>query len=167
MTDKTLLLDHIQVQVAGLFTTHHTLETEAGRLAEITFPAFAQSGTARTADGRELLMQKTGWLSSAHELVQDGVVRGSAERMGAFGRELQIQVDNRSFRLVPEGIFKRGWFLVDAGGCKLLEFQPRGFSKDVQVTIWNTVDADVAVFGYYLYYMRTQEESAAAVAATS
>jgi hypothetical protein len=167
VAETTLSLDRIQVQVTGLFTTHHFLETEAGCLAEITFAAFNQGGTARTGDGRELLMQKTGWFSGAHEIAEHGRVRGSAQRQGAFGREMQLELDGQRFRLVPEGIFKRGWFLIDAMERRLLEFQPRAFGKDVEVIIWDTVDADLAIFAYYLYYMRSQEESAAAVAATS
>jgi hypothetical protein len=167
VSETTLSLDRIQVQVTGLFTTHHFLETEAGCLAEITFPAFGQGGTARTQGGRELLMHKTGWFSGAHELVENGSVRGAADRVSAFGREMEIEVDGHRFQLVPEGILRRGWFLVDAQGRRVLEFQPRAFGKDVEITIWHTVDADLAVFAYYLYYVRTQEESAAAVAATS
>jgi hypothetical protein len=167
VTETTLSLDRIQVQVTGLFTTHHFLETETGCLAEITFGAFSQGGTAHTRDGRELLMQKTGWFSGAHELVDNGRMRGSAERQGAFSREMQLELDGRRFRMVPEGILRRGWFLIDGRERRLLEFQPRAFGKDVEVIIWDTVDADLAIFAYYLYYMRSQEESAAAVAAAS
>jgi hypothetical protein len=167
MTQKTWTLDQIEVNVSGFFTTHHHFRTEMGALGKFTFPAFGQHGVFRTADGRELTMEKTHWLGSAHQLVEGNVVRATADLPGLLRQDYAIQFEGQDYVLEPEGIFKMGWVLADAAGTTLLEIQPRGVLKQgAYLTIWAKVDADLVAFAYYLVHMRKQEQ-AAAVAATS
>ncbi len=168
MKKEVWLLDEIEVQVSGFFTTHHTFQTRSGALGEMTCPAFSQQGIYHTPDGRELLMQKTHWLGSAFELVEGGIVRGHADRPGLFRRDLTVQFDGREYSLEPAGFLNQGWILFDAQGSKLLEFQPRGvFRQGAYLTITGAVDADLAAFVYYLVYMRQQEDAAVVAAAAS
>ncbi len=163
VTRESWMLDEIEVDVSGFFTTHHQFQTRSGSLGKFTFPAFSQHGIYRTPDGRELLMQKTHWLSSAHELVEGETVRGRADRAGLFRRDIAIWFDGRKYSLEPEGILSWGWYLVDAEGRKLLEYQPRGvFKQGAYLSITGAVDADLVAFAYYLVHMRQQEEAAAA-----
>jgi hypothetical protein len=157
----------IEVEVSGFFTTHHHFQTEAGSLGAFTFPAFSQQGTYHTADRRKLLMQKTHWLGTAHEFVDGDLVRGTADRPGLFRQDIAIRFDGLAYSLQPEGLFKQGWFLLDAQGNTLLEFQPRGvFKQGAYITVWQPVSEELLAFAYYLVHMRKQEQ-AAAVAATS
>lgn len=168
MSTKTWILDEIEVDVSGFFTTHHCLQTEAGTLGKFTFPAFNRYGVYHAADGRELLMQKPHWLGSAHELVDGEVVRGTADRRGLFRRDIAIHFDGEEYTLEPQGFFSQGWCLVDAKGNRLLEIQPRGvFNQGAYLTPTGVVEADLIAFTYYVYYMRRQEETAAAAAAAS
>lgn len=168
MAKTAWTLDTIEVDVTGFFTTHHYLQTEEGSLGEFNFPAFSQGGTYRTADGREMLMQKTHWLHTSHELVEGGRVRGTADRRGIFSREIDIQYNGQSYTLQPEGGFGRqGWYLIDAQGLALIEIQPRGvFRQGAFITITAALDADLAAFAYYLVHMRRQEDAAASAAAS-
>jgi hypothetical protein len=167
MSDEFWKVSEIEVTVSGFFTTHHHFQTESGEWGEMTFPAFAQRAVFRTADDRELEMGKTHWLGSAHELVEGDTVRAAADRPGLLHREMVIRFDGREYELVPEGLFKQGWFLVDQEGNTLLEIQPRGvFREGAFVTITGWVDADLVVFAYYLVHMRKQEDAAAAAAAS-
>jgi hypothetical protein len=167
MNKEIWTLDEIEVEVSGLFTTHHLLRTEAGILGELTFPAFAQQATYRTISGRELLMQKTHWLGTTHELIEGKTVRGSGTRPGWLRRDIVLEVDGRQYSLQPEGVLSWGWHLFDAGGQQLLELQPRGILRQgACLTITGAVDADVVAFAYYLVYMRRQEEAAGAAAAS-
>ncbi len=166
MTAKnTWVLDQIKVDVSGFFTTHHYFETEVGMFGEFTFPAFSQHGTFRTADGRELLMQKKSWLGSAHECIEGERVRGVADRRGWLSRDMIVQFDGQKYTLVPEGLLKQGWFLLDAGGNTLIEIQPRGFFRQgAYLTVRGAIGADLVAFAYYLVHMRQQEDAAAAAA---
>lgn len=167
MTKQIWTLDEIEVDVSGFFTTHHVLRTDAGILGELTFPAFSQCATYKTSNGRELLMQKTSWLGSTHELVEGEVVRGSGDRPGLFRRDIVLHLDGQRYSLEPEGVFSQGWRLFDATGQQLLEIQPRGiFRQGAYLTITGAVDADLVAFAYYLVHMRQQEDAAAAAAAS-
>jgi hypothetical protein len=167
MNQKTWTLDQIEVDVSGFFTTHHHFRTEMGALGEFTFPAFSQYGVFKTVDGRELTMEKTHWLGSAHRLVENNVARGTADLPGLFRQDYAIQFEGQDYALEPKAIFSQDWVLVDAAGTTLLEIQPRGILKQgAYLTIWANVDADLVAFAYYLVHMRKQEQ-AAAVAATS
>jgi hypothetical protein len=165
MANDLWMSDQIEVEVSGFFTTHHCLQSKLGILGEITFPAFSQQGVYRTLDGRELLMQKTHWLGTAHELIEGEVVRGLADRPGLFRRDITIQFEGREYSLEPAGLLNWDWYLVDAEGNRLLTIQPRGvFGQGASLTITAAIDADLAAFAYYLVYTRRQEEAAAGAA---
>ncbi len=167
MSDEFWKVSEIEVRVSGMFTTHHRFQTEAGEWGEMTFPAFAQRAVFRTADGHALEMAKCGWLSSAHELLEGETVRAVADRRGMLHREMIVEYDGRAYELVPEGLFKQGWFLVDGEGKALLEIQPRGvFRQGAYIAITGWVDADLVAFAYYLVHMRRQEDAAAAAVAS-
>jgi hypothetical protein len=167
MTQETWMIDEIQVRVSGFFTTHHHLHSEMGTLGRFKFPAFAQNATYRTTNGRELLMQKTHWLSTGHELVEGKTVRGTANRSSLFDRGVVLQLDGRQYRLEPTGLLSRDWRLVDHDGNELLEIQLLGLlSRDARVVVKGIiVEPDLIAFAYYLFYMRYQEEAAGAAAA--
>ncbi len=166
MSQDTWMIDEIEVEVTGFFTTHHYFETGTGTWGEFTFPAFSSHGVFRTGDGRELLMQKTHWLGSAHEFVEGGTVRGRADRRGLLSREIVVEFDGKEYLLVPKGFFSRGWNLIDANETILLEIEPRGvFKQGAYLTITSMIDADLVAFAYYLVHMRWQEDAAAAAAA--
>lgn len=168
MAQKSRTADQIEVDVTGFFTTHHRFQTEAGSLGSFTFPAFSQDGVFRTADGRELLMHKTHWLGTAHELVEGDVVHGTADRPGCFRTDLAIWFRGREYRLEPAGTFSDGWYLLDAEGNILLELWPRGILKEgAYVTLRHVVAADLIAFAYYLVHVRKQETAAAAAAAAA
>jgi hypothetical protein len=158
--------DRIEVEVSGFFTTHHRFETSTTILGEFTFPAFARGGIFRTIDGRELVMEKTGWLSSRHQLLEGETVHSTADRKGLLSRDIIIRYDGQEYLLQPEGLFRQSWYLSNAEGTVLLEIQPRGVLKQsAHLTMWGPIDADLIAFAYYLVHMRRQEESAAAAAA--
>jgi hypothetical protein len=168
MSEQIVKHFEIEVEVSGFFTTHHYFRTEAGILGELTFPAFSQCGTFRTAGGRELLMQRPHWLKTIHEFVEGDRVRGTAEQPGLFRQDLAIRFDGKAYSLEPEGIFKQGWFLLDTEGQTLLEFQPRGvFKQGALITLWKPVSIDLLAFAYYLVHVRKQEQAAAASAAAA
>lgn len=168
MDKENWLLDKIEVDVSGFFTTHHVLRTETGSLGELVLPAFSQRATYRARDGRTLLMQKTHWLGTTHELVEGDVRRGSGTRPGLFRRDMVLQVDGQQYSLQPEGILSQGWRLFDATGQQVLEIQPRGIlQQGAYLTVRGIVDPDLVAFAYYLVHMRQQEDAAGAAAATS
>lgn len=168
MFKESLMLDEIEVDVSGFFTTHHHFQTQAGLLGKLTFPAFAQYGTYHAPDGREVVMQRTHWLDSSHELVDGGTVRGRADRAGLLRRDILLQFDGRRYSLEPEGLLSQGWLLFDAEGNRLLEIQPRGILKQGSyLTLTGALDGDLIAFVYYLVYTRQQEEWAAVAATTA
>jgi hypothetical protein len=167
MAPKTRLLDRIEIEVTGFFTTHHVFQADGETLGELTFPAFSQVAEFHGADGRDLVMQRTHWLGSAHELLEGAGVRGTADRPGLLRRDIAIVFDGQPYSLEPEGAFSQGWYLADGEGNTLLEIEPRGlFRQGATITIHGEVHADLAIFAYYLVHVR-QQEDAAAVAATS
>ena len=168
MKKEVWTLDEIDVEVSGLFTTHHHFQTRSGTLGNLKFPAFSQCAIYHTADGRELLMQKTHWLGTAHELVEGELVRGRGDRPGLFRRDIAIWFDGEEYSLEPEGFLSQDWYLVDASGSRLLEIQPHGvFRQGTCLTITGAIDADLVAFAYYLVHMRQQEDAAGAVAASA
>jgi hypothetical protein len=167
VSEELLMFEEIEVEVSGFFTTHHRFNTETGLWGELVFPAFAGYGAIQTPDGRELVMQKTHWLGSAHEFVDGDRVRGTADKASWASQDFTIAFDGDEYSLVPEGLFTQGWFLQDKSGTRLIEIQPRGvFRQGAYLTIQGVVNAYLAVFAYYLVHIR-QQEAAAAVAATS
>jgi hypothetical protein len=168
MTQVNWMIGELEIEVAGFFTTHHTVKSEVGIVGEFTFPAFSQHAVYRATDGRELHMQKTHWWAGAHELIDGEIVRGTADRAGFFRRDMIVQFDGQEYGLEPEGFFKQGWYLVSADGTKLVEIQPRGVLKQ-GAYLWahTVVEAELVAFAYYLVHMRKQEEAAAAAASAS
>ena len=167
MHGKSLTVEGIQVEVTGFFTTHHTFQTQVGKLGELTFPAFAQGARYRSFDGRDLVMEKPRWLGTAHELRQGETLRGRADQPGCFRQDYAILFDGQRYSLDREGLLSQRWFLYDEEGRPLLALEPRGvFKTGSRLTLWGAVDSDLVAFAYYLYYTR-QQEQAAAVAATS
>ncbi len=167
MSEEHLMFEEIEVEVSGFFTTHHWFNMESGMWGELVFPAFAGYGTIQTPDGRELVMKKTHWLGSAHEFVDGDRVRGTADKASRANQGFVIEFDGEEYFLLPEGLFKQGWFLQDESGNRLIEIQPRGaFRQGAYLTILGIVKAYLAAFAYYLVHVR-QQEAAAVVAATS
>lgn len=168
MKQKNWILDEIEVDVSGLFTTHHHLQAGTGIIGKFKFPAFSQGAVYHTADGRELLMQKTHWLGTAHELVDGQTVRGTADRPGLLRSDLLVKLDGQEYTLEPQGIFKQGWYLLDKENNVLMEIQPRGvFRQGAYLTPTGVVEADLVAFAYYLVHMRQQEDAAAVSATTA
>jgi hypothetical protein len=165
--EQAAAIEPIEVDVTGFFTTHHYLQAEWGDLGELTFPAFSQGATYEALDGRKIIMQKSHWLGTAHEMIEGGSVRGRADRPGLLRRDIALQLDGRDYWLEPEGVFKQGWFLLDAERRILIEIQPRGvFKQGAYLMLREPVELDLVAFAYYLVHMRKQED-AGAVAATS
>ena len=168
MSTKTGIVDTVEVNVTGFFTTHHYLQAEWGDLGEMTFPAFSQSATYIALDGREVVMQKRHWLGTAYEMVEGDTVRGEADRPGLLRRDIAVWFEGQDYSLEPEGLLKMGWFLLDAGGNTLLEIQPRGvFRQGAYLILHRSIELDLVAFAYYLVHMRKQEDAAAASAASA
>jgi hypothetical protein len=161
------IIGTIEVDVTGFFTTHHYLRSEWGELGELTFRAFNQGATYEALDGRKVVMQKSHWLGTAHEMVDGGVVRGRADRPGLLRTDIAIQFDGQDYILEREGLLKQGWFLLDSERYLLMEIQPRGvFKQGAYLSLHAAVELDLVAWAYYMVHMRKQED-AAVVAATS
>ena len=168
MTQKRMTVREIEVTVRGLFTTHHTVRSEAGILGKFKFPAFSQYGEYRTGDGRELLMQKEGWLSTSHQLFEGDRLRGRADQPGLFRQDFAIRYDGRTYRLDRKGLLNMGWILSDEQGQALVEIDhPGAFKQGAHLTILRAVDADLVAFAYYLVHTRWQEAAAAGAVSAS
>ena len=158
--------DEIEVDVSGVFTAHHFLQTAAKTLGELTLPAFRSGGVFRAADGRELVVERTSWWRGRYQLREDGDVLATARPCGFWQRTMNIGFRGLMYQLVPAGFWSRGWHLLDGTGTMMLEIQPRGtFRRGAYVAIRGPVDADLLVFAYYLVNVRWQEHAAAAGAA--
>jgi hypothetical protein len=165
MSSEVWRTGQIEVDVSGAFTTHHHFLSEAGELGELTIPAFSQQGIYQSAGSRKVLMRKTSWLGSGFELLEGDTVCGHAERRGLFSPDILVQFAEQEYVLEPEGLFSRGWYLVDTQGARKLEVRPRGVLRQgAYLTIQGAIDSDLAVFAYYLVQMRQQEDAAAAAA---
>lgn len=165
MTHNTFMIDQIEVQMSGLFTTHHYFQAEGEMLGELTCPAFGQQAIFQAGDGRTLGVRKTSLLGSSYELVEANSARGTAGPRKVFSREISVHYEGTAYLLRPEGVFSRDWFLVDAQGSTLLEIQPRGvFKQGAFLYPRQVLDFDLVVFAYYLVHVRQQEEAAAAAA---
>ncbi len=168
MSQERWTVSQIEVRVSGFFTTHHFFETEAGPLGELTIPAFSRQSTFCAPTGRQLQIQQASRLRSRYELVEGDRVQGTAAGCGLFSRDWAIEFGGQTYTLKPEGFFRRGWFLIDADGNRVLEIRPRGFLKQSAIlTVTGTIDADLVVLAYYLVHVRQQEAGAAAAAAAS
>ncbi len=166
MTQGSWMTDEVEVQVSGLFTTHHCFQTTAGVLGELTLPAFGKGGVFRAADGREVVMERTSWWRGWHELREDDVVLGTARSQGFWRRTMSVGFRGAMYELAPAGFWSRGWRLTDEAGTALLEVRPRSaFRRGAYLTIMEPLNVDLLAFVYYLVNARWQEQSAAAGAA--
>jgi len=168
MSGEGMTADAIEVTVDGMFTTHHTFQTESGALGELTVPAFRRDATFRAAGGQELTIQSTSWLGGRYELRSGEEVLATSHPRGAFRQAIDIAFGDALYSAVPAGAFRQGWYLVDAVEAQLLKFQPRGaFRRGASLEVLAPVRLELIVLFYYLVYQRKQEEAAAASASAS
>ncbi|HSJ57891.1 MAG TPA: hypothetical protein VLC95_11960, partial [Anaerolineae bacterium] len=77
-----------------------------------------------------------------------------------------IHFGGQELQLVPEGVFRQGWFLVDPSGLTLLTIRPLGlFRRGARLVAEQPVEFPLAVFAYYLHQVIQQEAAAATAAA--
>jgi hypothetical protein len=172
MKRETWLADQVEVTVSGVFTTHHHLQTAAGVLGELTMPAVRKRAVFRTAEGRELVIERTSWWRGTYELQEHGVVLGRARPLGLLRRENVVRFADRDYRLRAAGFWGRVWHLVDDRpadrGEILVACHPRGvFRRGAILRILRPVDLNLLAFAYHLVNARWQEQSAAAGAAAA
>jgi hypothetical protein len=167
VAQETLALDMTEVDVSGFFTTRHRFETASRPWGELTMPAFSNQATFQTPGAQDLLFRKVHWLESVHEVSENGIVRGTADRRGIFDRDMVLRFDGREYLLRSAGLLNQGWYLVDDLGCQLLEVQPRGMLRQgAYLRLFDLLDIGLVAFTYYLVHVRWQED-AAVVAATA
>ncbi|MBN1659312.1 MAG: hypothetical protein JXA93_12985 [Anaerolineae bacterium] len=166
MSDDRWAYDEILVEVSGFFTTEHTFYTPIGTLATLRVSGGMAEGEYQAAGGRHVLIRRSGCLSRSYELTDGDRVRGAAEPRGLFKQGYLIHFDGQELQLVPEGVFRQGWFLVDPAGVTLLSIHPRGvFRRGAQLIAEQPIEFPLAVLAYYLHQVIQQES--AAVAATA
>jgi len=168
VAQESLTLGAVEVDVSGFFTTHHYFDTMDGHWGELTMPAFSNYGMFQTSGGRELLLRKVHWLGSAHEVSEDGIVRGTADRRGVFDGDMDLHFDGQDYLLQTAGLMNQGWYLVDRTGYRLLEVQPRGILRQgAYLTLFDVLDIGLIAFCYYLAHVRWQENTAVVAATAS
>jgi hypothetical protein len=156
----------VEVDVAGLFTTHHYLVAAARDVGTLTLPALSSTGTFRAAAGRELVLERTSWWRGWHELRENGIVVGTARPQGFWRQAMSVGFRGRMYELVLAGCFSRGWRLLDDSGAIVIEIWPRGvFRRGAILNVLGPVHEDLPVFVYYLVNARWQEQTAATAAA--
>lgn len=155
----------IRVRRRGLFTTHHCFSISDRTLGELTLPAFGQGGIFRAEGGRDLVLRRPNWLSTEHEMCQEGRVRARARGSGLLSSAVTIEFGEQTYILKPAGVLSEKWRLLDSQDLVLLSVEPQGFAGTVvRIRLQPGVDRDLVVFAYYLVHMR-REETAAACAA--
>jgi len=163
-----VITGEIEVEISGVFTTHHSMKTSARFLGELTLPVFSNGGVFRSADGRELVVERTSWWRGWHEMREDGVVIGAARSRGFWRRTMSVGYRGGTYELEPAGFWSRAWYLTDEAGTVLLEVHPRGFFRQrVTLAVKGRVHADLLVFAYYLVNVRMREQSAVASSAAA
>ena len=166
MTQEEWTADEVEVVVSGFFTTHHYFQTATGDLGELMLAAFSKGGVFRSADGRELVVERTSWWRGWHELREDGIVLGTARPQSFWRLTMSVGFRGAMYELAPASFWSQGWCLVDGDGTALLEIRPRGvFRRGAYLTIMEPLNVDLLAFAYYLVNTRWQEHSAAAGAA--
>lgn len=160
--------EEIVVDVTGFFTTHHDLRAEMGSLGTLTLPAFSRGGVFRAAGGWELLVERTSWWRSWHELREDGVVVGTARPLNFWRQTMSIGFRGQMAELVPANFWARSWQLVGESGRVRVIVEPRGvFRRGAYVRPEEPLPLDLLVFVYYLVHVRWQEQAAAASSAAA
>lgn len=168
MAGDVWALDEIIVEVAGFFTTEHTFRSATRTMAVLTVPAGMAEGSYEGGGGRRIVVRRTGCLSRGYELLDDGLVRGAAEPRGLFKMGYALQFDGQGLELVPEGVFRQGWLLVDAQGHLLLRLEPLGvFKRGTRLVASQPIEFPLAVLAYYLYQVIQQETAAVATTAAA
>lgn len=167
MRRETWLADRVEVTVSGLFKTRHLVQTATGILGELTMPAVRKRAFFRTAEGRELVIERTSWWRGTYELREDGTVLGTARPLGIFRRKNVVRFGDRDYWLIAAGFWGRIWHLVGdepaAQGEIVATFHPRGvFRRGAILRILRAVDLDLLFFSYYVVNARRQEQTAAA-----
>jgi hypothetical protein len=161
------MFKEVEIEITGLFTTHHHFRTASGLWGELTIPAFSEGAIFRRGDGHELVMRKVHWLGTAYELLEGEKLRALADRSRLLSRDFAIDFNGQQYRLEAEGWLGQDWTLCDGWGNCLLEIRPRGILRQrVHLTVNAALAGDLAAFAYYLVHVRRQEEAAGAAAAT-
>jgi hypothetical protein len=160
--------DEIVVDVAGFFTTEHTFRSASQKLAVLKVPAGMAEGSYEDWSGQRVVVRRTGCLSRGYELLDGGLVRGAAEPRGLFKMGYAVQFDGQGLELVPEGAFRQGWLLVDAGSRVVLRLEPLGvFKRGARLMAAQPIEFPLAVLAYYLYQVQRQETAAVASTAAA
>jgi hypothetical protein len=160
--------DEIVVDVAGFFKTEHTFHTASQTMAVLTVPAGMAEGSYEDKGGRRVVVRRTGCFSRGYEVVVGGVGRGAAEPRGLFKMGYALQFDGQALELVPEGVFRQGWLLVDGEGHLLLRLEPLGvFKRGTRLVAPQPIEFPLAVLAYYLYQVIQQETAAVATTAAA
>jgi hypothetical protein len=159
----------VEVSVYGFFTTHHEMRTSSGKLGELILYPFSSGGTFHAADGHHIDIERTSFWGSSYQVRLGDSVLGSAHPRSIFRREVEIEYDEASYVLRPQGLFSRSWTFEDAAGGGLVDIAPRGiFRRGAWLTVLRELHIDLLAFVYFAVHTRWQQESSsAAVAATS
>ena len=92
----------------------------------------------------------------------------TADRAGLLSQDLKIDFGGKRYWLIPDGVFKDGWYLTDDAGMTLLQIKRRGILREgAYLTINSLLDRALVAFAYYLVHTRRQEEAAAVAATTA
>jgi hypothetical protein len=168
MTEELWAFDEIIVDVTGFFTTEHAFRSASQTLAVLKVPAGMAEGSYEAMGGRRVVVRRTGCLSRGYELLDDGLVRGAAEPRGLFKMGYALQFDGQALELVPEGVFRQGWLLVDGEGHVLLQLAPLGvFKRGTRLVAPQPIEFPLAVLAYYLYQVIQQETAAVVTTAAA
>jgi hypothetical protein len=163
MCQGTWLADLVEVTVSGFFTTHHVMQTAEGVLAEMTMNGLGKRAVVRTAEGRELAIERTNWWRGAYELRKDDLPVGEAHPLGILRRNNAIHFGGRCFRLQAGDCWSRSWTLSDDAGQMLVKIRPRGaFRRGAILRILRLVDIDLLALTYHQVNVRWREQTAAA-----
>ncbi|MGD8397874.1 MAG: hypothetical protein PVG11_03380 [Anaerolineae bacterium] len=168
MADDLWTLDEISVDVAGFFTTEHTFHAGGRTLATMKVPAGNAEATYRGHEGRLVVIRRTGCLSGGYEMKVGGVIRGTAAPRGAFKPGYALRFDGEAFEIVPAGIFRQDYLLVDTGGSTLLRASPQGvFKRGAYLSVSQPLPLPLVVLAYFMYtVIQAQTAAVAATAAT-
>jgi hypothetical protein len=168
MTEDLWAVDEIIVDVSGFFTTEHAFRSASQTLAVLKVPAGMAEGSYESRGGRRIVVRRTGCLSRGYELLDSSLVRGAAEPRGLFKMGYALQFDGQALELVPEGVFRQGWLLVDGEGHLLLRLEPLGvFQRGTRLVASQPVEVPLVVLAYYLYQVLQQETAAVVTTAAA
>jgi len=163
MSQEAWLADLVEVTVSGFFTTHHVMQAAGGILAEMTMTGLGNRAAVRTAEGRELAIERTNWWRGVYELRKDKLVVGEARPLGILRRKNAIRFGGRDFGLRAGDFWNRSWTLSDDAGQMLVKIRPRGtFRRGAVLQILRPVDVDLLALTYHQVNVRWREQTAAA-----